>query len=96
MSMSCIEVDRCCVVVEATSDRDYDDTFLCIAAVSLIFSAALSCIIVSRTLCSISVEAASYFSWTSVILDLSSDWVLDTKAEREREGKRERGREVKP
>jgi hypothetical protein len=72
----------------------YDDTFLCIAAVSRIFSAAFSCTIVSRTLCSISMKAASYFSWTSFILDLSSDWVLDIKAERERErGGRERERD---
>jgi hypothetical protein len=35
-------------------------------------------------------EAASYFSWTSIILDLSSDWVLDIKAERERERGRDR------
>jgi hypothetical protein len=34
-------------------------------------------------------EAASYFSWTSIILDLSSDWVLDIKAEREREREEE-------
>jgi hypothetical protein len=38
-------------------------------------------------------EATSYFSWTSIILDLSSDWVLDIKAAREIERERERGRD---